>query len=326
MVWFQCEDCGEELKKPKLPNHFRMCSATKLSCIDCGVTFGQGTVQGHTQCMTEAEKYGPKGQGKTPNGKPSKPSNGQQKPDFDINVGLSNRPPWFCSLCNTNTTSKQTLLLHAEGKKHKAKARAFHASKQQDRQVPESAFTDKDSTQSTTENEPSVHQISEFKKENDLLKPAPDHDSLPEQNGNVSHQKKRKMDSSENNGLADGKVNGIQVAEEYETAKEAKKVKHDVEKEDEVTKTTMHDSSENATKKASTKEIKWKKMITSALKSAPDGKLKMKKLRKHLGKALEESGIKVDKTELSNTLDEKVDCSSRFTVEGKYVRLANLRD
>ncbi|KAL6496497.1 hypothetical protein OROGR_029755 [Orobanche gracilis] len=35
------------------------------------------------------------------------------------------------SLCNTKTTSKQTLLLHADGKKHRAKARAFHSSKQQ---------------------------------------------------------------------------------------------------------------------------------------------------------------------------------------------------
>jgi cell growth-regulating nucleolar protein len=29
-VWFQCEDCGEDLKKPKLPNHFRTCSASKV--------------------------------------------------------------------------------------------------------------------------------------------------------------------------------------------------------------------------------------------------------------------------------------------------------
>lgn len=38
----------------------------------------------------------------------------------------------FChSLCNTTTTSKQTLLLHADGKKHRAKAKAFHASQKQ---------------------------------------------------------------------------------------------------------------------------------------------------------------------------------------------------
>ena len=31
MVWFQCEDCGENLRKPKLPNHFGRCSAYKVS-------------------------------------------------------------------------------------------------------------------------------------------------------------------------------------------------------------------------------------------------------------------------------------------------------
>lgn len=30
MVWFQCEDCGDNLKKPKLANHFNMCSASKV--------------------------------------------------------------------------------------------------------------------------------------------------------------------------------------------------------------------------------------------------------------------------------------------------------
>lgn len=43
------------------------------------------------------EKYGPKGQGKASNGTPTKPSSdSKQKPDVDINVGLSDRPPWFC--------------------------------------------------------------------------------------------------------------------------------------------------------------------------------------------------------------------------------------
>uniref|UniRef100_A0A803QT98 Zinc finger C2H2 LYAR-type domain-containing protein n=1 Tax=Cannabis sativa TaxID=3483 RepID=A0A803QT98_CANSA len=99
MVWFQCEDCGDNLKKPKLPSHFRVCCATKLSCIDCGKVFGQESVLGHTQCMTEMEKYGPKGQGqgKGTNGSAAKPNkDGKQQPDFDISVGLSERPPWFC--------------------------------------------------------------------------------------------------------------------------------------------------------------------------------------------------------------------------------------
>ncbi|PWA45420.1 zinc ion binding protein [Artemisia annua] len=138
MVWFQCEDCGDNLKKPKLPNHFRSCSATKLSCIDCGQMFGQQTVQSHTQCISETEKYGPKGLNKPSNGTPGKPNSAAKpKPEVDINVGLSQRPPWFCSLCNTSATSQQTLLSHADGKKHRAKARAFHASNQPPKEAEE---------------------------------------------------------------------------------------------------------------------------------------------------------------------------------------------
>uniref|UniRef100_A0A0D9YAZ7 Zinc finger C2H2 LYAR-type domain-containing protein n=1 Tax=Oryza glumipatula TaxID=40148 RepID=A0A0D9YAZ7_9ORYZ len=78
MARFQCEDCGDDdLKKPKLAGHFRSCaqptgfalpsplSVASLSCIDCGESFSQETVQGHAQCISEAEKYGPpKGQNK----------------------------------------------------------------------------------------------------------------------------------------------------------------------------------------------------------------------------------------------------------------------
>ncbi|RRT74978.1 hypothetical protein B296_00031737 [Ensete ventricosum] len=132
MVWFQCEDCGENLKKPKLPNHFRICSAYKVA---------------HRKDFFQ-EKYGPKDQGKASQKAQEKPDKPKPNADVDVNVGLSSRPPWFCrysffcwisiySLCNTNTTSKQTLLLHADGKKHRAKARAFHATQKQSTQTVE---------------------------------------------------------------------------------------------------------------------------------------------------------------------------------------------
>lgn len=41
-------------------------------------------------------------------------------------------PGLHLSLCNTTTTSKQTLLGHADGKKHRAKAKAYHASQKQE--------------------------------------------------------------------------------------------------------------------------------------------------------------------------------------------------
>ena len=52
------------------------------------------------------EKYGPKGQGKAPNVTNAKPNNdAKQKPDVDVNVGLSERPPWFCRYAGIFGTS-----------------------------------------------------------------------------------------------------------------------------------------------------------------------------------------------------------------------------
>lgn len=140
MVWFQCEDCGENLKKPKLQNHFRICSANKLSCLDCGFIFNRESVQAHTQCVSEAEKYGPKGEGRGVKnlGAKEKP-NASQNADVDLSAGLSTRPPWACSLCNVKTTSRETLSAHSEGKKHRSKARAFQASNKSNQTVEPSS-------------------------------------------------------------------------------------------------------------------------------------------------------------------------------------------
>ncbi|KAL5572422.1 hypothetical protein UlMin_022019 [Ulmus minor] len=303
MVWFQCEDCGDDLKKPKLPNHFRICSASKLSCIDCGETFGQQNVQSHNQCITETEKYGPKGQGKAPTSATPKPNkDAKQQPDFDLNVGLSDRSPWFCSICNTKATSKQTLLLHAEGKKHKAKARAIHAAKQPPKQTEESA----PASENPPKDEVDKKNV-EAAKVQDVPKVDSGDNNVEASNGNLPSKKKRKNDNSDDAGLKkktkDERIpldNGEVIqGEKTEAQEKESKLKNE----------------ESKTK------IKWKKLITSSLKSNPDGVLKMKKLRKLVLKAIQESGITGDESELSNTLEHKINSSSRFTVEKKYVRL-----
>lgn len=58
------------------------------------------------------EKYGPKGQVKASNGTTAKPnSESKPKPDIDINVGLSERAPWFCR-CVCITISYFFSILH----------------------------------------------------------------------------------------------------------------------------------------------------------------------------------------------------------------------
>ena len=56
-VWFTCDDCGDSIKKPKLQQHMNSCSARGFTCIDCSACFDRRSVQGHTQCVTEHEKY-----------------------------------------------------------------------------------------------------------------------------------------------------------------------------------------------------------------------------------------------------------------------------
>ena len=39
---------------------------------------------------------------------------------------LSSRPPWKCNICNVSCTSRETLLGHATGAKHKRRVRLKH--------------------------------------------------------------------------------------------------------------------------------------------------------------------------------------------------------
>lgn len=292
MVWFQCEDCGENLKKPKLAGHFRSCSAYKLSCIDCGEFFSQDTVQGHTQCISEAEKYGPKGQSKPSNGAQGKADKPKLNADVDINVGLSTRPPWFCSLCKTTTTSKQTLLLHADGKKHRAKAKAFHASQKQANE---------------TEQTPDVKETGAV----------PTKESA-QANGNKNGDNERDedKDAGKRKRMDETKI------EEPDNAKRQHLSSMGMGTSENKAKTTA-DEVTNGTdcKNAQKQKIKWKKIITKTLKTNPDGVMKLKKLQKLIAKELQECGVSEDKEALCATLMDKIATSSRFSVDGKRVKL-----
>ncbi|KAI9497428.1 LYAR-type C2HC zinc finger-domain-containing protein [Zychaea mexicana] len=56
MVSFQCDNCGDIVKKPKLDQHRNRCHAT-FTCIDCSTTFQGTAYKAHTSCISEAEKY-----------------------------------------------------------------------------------------------------------------------------------------------------------------------------------------------------------------------------------------------------------------------------
>ena len=55
MVSFNCDGCGDVVKKPKLAQHYNRCYAP-FTCLDCSVQFATPK-DAHTSCITEDEKY-----------------------------------------------------------------------------------------------------------------------------------------------------------------------------------------------------------------------------------------------------------------------------
>uniref|UniRef100_A0A7S0YHV6 C2H2-type domain-containing protein n=1 Tax=Polytomella parva TaxID=51329 RepID=A0A7S0YHV6_9CHLO len=127
-MWFYCDLCGDSIKKPKLVNHYRQCSSHYFTCIDCCQKFDRTTVQGHSVCVTEFQKYAlgaTKPGGFAANGYEGKaPVQSVTASEPTGLQFLATRPPWKCSICNVNCTSRDTLISHATGLKHKRRVKA----------------------------------------------------------------------------------------------------------------------------------------------------------------------------------------------------------
>ncbi|KAH1067580.1 hypothetical protein J1N35_032567 [Gossypium stocksii] len=190
----------------------------------------------------------------------------------------------FYCLCNTKATSQQTLLLHAEGKKHRAKARAFHA-KQQPEQMEASALDTKALTENKANSESLENKPKGKAKPQDLPKDGHVQINSEASNGDISSKKKRKLDVP------------VTDITEIQSVDDSSGKACNVVREDKAAFIT--DKEDNKRK------IKWKKFIKAALKSGrelsshevasrlskPDGVLKMRKLQKLVLKALQESGV-----------------------------------
>ena len=57
MVFFQCDSCGEALKKAKVESHRYQCRNSSVSCIDCNKVFSGNAYNQHSTCVSEAERY-----------------------------------------------------------------------------------------------------------------------------------------------------------------------------------------------------------------------------------------------------------------------------
>ena len=58
MVVFQCDGCGESIRKPKAEQHVNTCRFCRaLVCMDCMKRFTDDSYKQHTSCISEAQKY-----------------------------------------------------------------------------------------------------------------------------------------------------------------------------------------------------------------------------------------------------------------------------
>lgn len=155
----------------------------------------------------------------------------------------------FCSLCNTKATSEQTLLLHAEGKKHRARARAIHVAKQQPKQPEESALDTKPTPENKQIEEPKLQDASRVNAEQN---------SSEAGNGTLLSEKKRKLDASKN----DESRKKTRDNTSDEVIQSGKTEANGKESQLEIDKLVESSSAKNE----SSMKIKWKKLITSTLK------------------------------------------------------------
>ncbi|DBA89675.1 TPA: hypothetical protein ACH3X2_004567 [Trebouxia sp. C0005] len=287
MVWFVCDDCGDSIKKPKVPQHLQQCSASRFTCLDCSRSFDRHTVKGHATCVTEVDKYakgatkpgGYAAQGYYKDGSGAtvvvaQPVASTSEPADT--AYLATRPPWTCSVCKVNCTSQDTLLGHAGGVKHRRRARA--AAK--DDKGSEAA----QQSQAETTSEVPAAVVTAMKRTADSNNEEP--------MVTVKKQKKSRLQADTTQA-----ANGARLS--------------------------SGDSADIAAAPTMQRleSIKWKKMALQALKSSRDNCMRLSKLQKQLRVAANVSDVlSVDADTL---IASRLQGSSQFVIQGKMVSLGS---
>lgn len=145
------------------------------------------------------------------------------------------------------------MLLHADGKKHRAKARGFHAKQQASDTVQTNPSAENDATNQVTENK----DIGDSKDLNSS-KVASLHDGSGVENNSLESSKKRKLEASEN-GDAHHK-SGVDASSELSNGAETEVTTRSK-------KAKLSAKEDHSKLDLTEKNIKWKKLIASALKS-----------------------------------------------------------
>lgn len=103
MVSFSCDECQDVVSRRKVDGHMRRCGGRTVSCIDCLERFTKSSVVGHTSCISEGEKYGPKHKQDT--GEVKKCTQG------------------YCGVCSLKLNGSVDAVQHYDSRKHRAAVR-----------------------------------------------------------------------------------------------------------------------------------------------------------------------------------------------------------
>ena len=124
MVVFQCDGCGDSVKKAKAEQHVNTCRFCRaLVCLDCMRRFTDDSYKQHTSCISEAQKYQgalykpPKAKGKQQN-----PQQQQKKPEAKPQPPAQKRP-------REEEKPAEPVAAEVPSEKPAKKANKMHASK-----------------------------------------------------------------------------------------------------------------------------------------------------------------------------------------------------
>eukprot|EP01123_Difflugia_compressa_P011088 TRINITY_DN4299_c0_g1_i1.p1 TRINITY_DN4299_c0_g1~~TRINITY_DN4299_c0_g1_i1.p1 ORF type:complete len:229 (+),score=61.69 TRINITY_DN4299_c0_g1_i1:89-775(+) len=122
MVTFVCDCCQKTCTKPKVKNHLYTCPDAIFVCIDCNTRFDRVTVNQHTSCISEADKYHGKFAKKKSNNNinNNNKTNNNTKTPNNTNTNTPNNTP-----NNINNTPNSTSISNETHLKRKRESDSF---------------------------------------------------------------------------------------------------------------------------------------------------------------------------------------------------------
>jgi len=125
MVSFVCDTCQDTVTKPKIKKHLNICHNTTFTCIDCHSNFDSYSVNAHTNCISEVDKYYGKFAKQQPQKKKNNNNHQKQTGTFgnNNNQNMNDNNTIFGLGNNDDVTKSNGVIieLNNDGKKKKKK-------------------------------------------------------------------------------------------------------------------------------------------------------------------------------------------------------------